>query len=109
MCSKKGGGEGRKGSGDKAYTSADPGWNAAVGVKYALATTAAYSTSAARKTKILNREMASCTARRWSVEAAITSSCAIMEVAKLKDKQKEAITSFVECKCNDVLVVLPTE
>ena len=40
------------------------------------------------------------------MEAAITSSCAIMEVAKLSDKQKEVITSFVEC--NNVLVVLPT-
>ena len=28
-------------SGDKAYLSADPGWNAAVGVKYALVNTAA--------------------------------------------------------------------
>ena len=30
----KRGGEGRKGSGDKAYPSAGPEWNAAVGVKY---------------------------------------------------------------------------
>ena len=39
MCSKKGGEE-RKGSGESAYPSTDPGRNAAVGDKYALVTTA---------------------------------------------------------------------
>ena len=41
-CAVKGGGEGRKGSGDKAYPSPDPGRNAAVDDKYALVTTAAW-------------------------------------------------------------------
>ena len=41
-----------------------------------------------------------------ALEAAIASSCATMGVAKLKDKQREAIISFVEG--NDVLVILPT-
>ena len=40
-CAVKGGGEGRKGSGDKAYPMADPSWNVDVGVKYALVTTVA--------------------------------------------------------------------
>ena len=38
-CAVKRGGE-RKGSGESAYTATDPGRNAAVGVKYALVTTA---------------------------------------------------------------------
>ena len=41
-----------------------------------------------------------------AVEAAIASSCTTVGVANLKDKQKEAITSFVEG--NDVVVILPT-
>ena len=40
------------------------------------------------------------------MEAAIASSCAMMGVAELKEKQKDAIKSFVEG--NDVLVILPT-
>ena len=40
------------------------------------------------------------------MEAAIASSCAMMGVAELKEKHKDAIKSFVEG--NDVLVILPT-
>ena len=43
---------------------------------------------------------------REAVEDAIASSCAVMGVVELKEKQKEAIKSFVEG--NDVLVILPT-
>ena len=50
-------------------------------------------------------EMANFT--KEAVEAAILSSCATIGVlANLKDKQKEAIMSFVQG--NDVLVILPT-
>jgi len=44
---------------------------------------------------------------RETVEAAIESSCAMMGIQKLKEKQKDAITLFVDG--NDVLVILPTE
>jgi len=43
---------------------------------------------------------------RETVEAAIESSCAMMGIQKLKEKQKDAITLFVDG--NDVLVILPT-
>ena len=41
-----------------------------------------------------------------AVEAAIFSSCTTIGIAKLKEKQKEVITYFVEG--NDVLAILPT-
>jgi len=43
---------------------------------------------------------------RETVEATIESSCAMMGIQKLKEKQKDAITLFVDG--NDVLVILPT-
>ena len=43
---------------------------------------------------------------RETVEAAIASSCAVIGVVELKEKQKDAIKFFVEG--NDVLVILPT-
>ena len=51
-------------------------------------------------------EVNGCTVLEGAVEAAIASSCAMMGVAELKEKQKDAIKSFVEG--NDVLVILPT-
>ena len=75
--------------------------DAAVSIKYALVTTATtVATGCAVQCK-LNAEMASFV--REAVEAAITLSCATMQVVRL---QKETITSFIEC--NDELVILPT-
>ena len=52
-----------------------------------------------------NRAMAVKHARE-TVEAAIASSCAMMGVEELKEKQKNAMKLFVEG--NDVLAILPT-
>ena len=71
-----------------------------VSIKYLVTTATTVATGCAVQCK-LNAEMAS-----FMREAAITSRCAIMEVVKLKDEQKEAITSFVAC--SDEIVILPT-
>ena len=80
-----------------------------VGVKYALVTTATSGCQATSGTIVNHRSecrMAVVQYSRKTVEAVIASSCAMMGVAELKEKHKEAIKFFV--KGNDVLVILPT-